>query len=215
MKIFISFLTIGAFLLLSCGGATTKMTGSWKNPDAKFDKKYNSVFIAFIGSNVQLKNLLENELAEKVSAKGVKAVKSHDIFKQTFSKENMPTKEELLEEIKSTGCESIFTVTLKDTETSTRYVPGSTTYAPMGYGGYGRFYGYYSSYYPMTYDPGYYTEDKKYFVESNFYDTATEELVWSAQSATYNPTDYENFIEGYTKALADQLVKDGVIKKGL
>jgi len=174
------------------------------------------MFIAVLNSNVQVKNMLENELAYRADQRGIKASKSHDVFIQTFSKENMPEKDMIFSIIRETGAETIFTVSLLDKETSTRYVPGSTTsYAPYGvrYPYYGGFYGYYSSVYPVVYDPGYYTTDNTDYVESNLYDAKTEKLLWSAQSKTLNPNDLEHFTNDYVNTLIDQLIKDGVAKK--
>ncbi|WP_228850386.1 hypothetical protein [Aegicerativicinus sediminis] len=200
-----------SILLISCGASNTKMTGSWKNPDVT-PKKYESVFIVFIGGNQQLKQQVEDELAARASLKGLLATKSKDVFKPTFGRESMPEQEELLSEIRESGAQAIFTVALKDKETTTRYVPGTTTYYPLGFRHYGRFYGYYANYYPMGYDPGYYKQDNVYYLESNLYDVETEELLWSAQSKTYNPSNFESFVKGYTEALIEQLIKDGLIK---
>jgi hypothetical protein len=36
-------------------------------------------------------------------------------------------------------------------------------------------------YYPVVYTPGYYTFEKVYYLESNFYDLASDKLLWSVQ----------------------------------
>ena len=84
----------------------------------------------------------------------------------------------------------------------------------MRYGGYyGRFTGYYSYYNPVMYDPGYYATDKNYYLEINLYDAKTEELVWSAQSETTNPTSIETFSNSFSQLVVNQLIKDGLISK--
>ncbi|WP_315822938.1 hypothetical protein [Paraflavitalea speifideaquila] len=62
-------------------------------------------------------------------------------------------------------------------------------------------------------DPGYYTTDKTYFMETNLYDASNEKLIWSAQSETMNPGSIDNFVRDYPKKLVEQLVKDGLLKK--
>lgn len=202
-------------LLFSCATSNTKITGSWANKEKLKSENIKSVFIAVLSSNMEAKTTLEDELAFQAKQFGIESYKSYNVFKRTFTKDEMPSRDELLKTIRSTNAQTIFTVTLQDKETSTRYVPGTNSYYPMGmgYGYYGNFYGYYSSVYPIMYDPGYYKTDKVYYIESNLYDVSSEELIWSAQSATYNPSDLENFIKGYTKTLLEQLQKDGVIKK--
>jgi hypothetical protein len=200
--------------LTACAGLNTKMTGSWKNDEILKDSNYSSVFIDVMGPNVQVKNMLEDELENIANERGLNTVKSQDVFKKTLFNEGTPSKEELLKAIRETGLETVFIIALKDKETTTRYVPGRTTYySPMGFGYYGSYYRYYSTVYAMNDGSGYYTQDKSYYVESNLYDVESEELIWSAQSETYNPNSSEDFVRGYTKALIDKMIKDGVLKK--
>jgi hypothetical protein len=67
--------------------------------------------------------------------------------------------------------------------------------------------------YPRMYDPGYYVTDKTYFLETNLYDSETEELIWSAQSETVNPGGIDNFVADYPDKLVEQMVKDGLLQK--
>jgi len=63
------------------------------------------------------------------------------------------------------------------------------------------------------YDPGYYTTDKNYYLEANLYDAATEELVWSSQSETTNPSSIETFSRSFSTTVINQLIKDGLLAK--
>ena len=63
------------------------------------------------------------------------------------------------------------------------------------------------------YDPGYYATDKNYYLEINLYDAKTEELVWSAQSETTNPSSIETFSNSFSQLVVNQLIKDGLISK--
>jgi hypothetical protein len=100
-------------------------------------------------------------------------------------------------------------VAIKDVKEETRYVPGSaTSYSPYGYGGY---YGHYGGGMAYNYSPGYYTTDKIIYLETNLYNLATDELVWSAQSKTTNPADFSSFSREYIYAVLAQLKKDGML----
>lgn len=61
------------------------------------------------------------------------------------------------------------------------------------------------------YDPGYYVTDKTYFLETNLYNAASGQLVWSAQSETVNPTSIDAFAEEYPEVLLERMVKDGLL----
>ncbi|RZS91877.1 hypothetical protein [Aquimarina brevivitae] len=213
MKYPIGILLSLSLLMLSCGGLNTKMTGSWTNTELLNTNQYGSVFIEVMGPSPQIKNKLESNLAAEARQRGLKSIEGNKVFKSSFFTSETPSKEQVLEKIRSTGMETIFTVYLKDKETVTRYVPGTTTYAPAGFGYYRNYYGYYTNFYQVAQQPGYYQNTNVYYVESNLYDVKNEELLWSAQSKTYNPQSAENFVEGYTQAVINQLLKDGVLQK--
>jgi hypothetical protein len=210
-QVFYSFVTMAVFS--ACSPAVS-VTSSWKNTEAlsSQQKSYHSVFISGLTANQNAKATVETSLAKAAESRGYKAVKSIDLF-QTIDN---PDKEAALKKIREAGCDAIFTVALINKESETRYVPGTTTYAPLpAYGYYGTYWGYRGYWYgsSMYSSPGYYTTDKTYFIESNLYDSETEKLLWSAQSKTVNPTDLESFSEKYTKAIIQQLEKDGLLKK--
>jgi len=199
------------FAVASCS-PSTKILGSWTSPSTP-SEGYSSVFVTAITENIVNRSVFENDLDAILNAKNVEAESSFDIIPAGY-KATEGDKERVLSEIKATGAEAVLTVALLDQTSETRYVPGTTTYSPMGYGGYyGRFYGYYSYYNPVMYDPGYYTTDKNFYLEINLYDINTEELVWSAQSETTNPSSIETFSAAFSEIVVAQMLKDGVIVK--
>ena len=209
MRKLLSIASVATLLILQSCGPTQKVTSSWTNPQRPNVAKYNKVFIAAMIQNNGYRSVIENELATAASARGLLVVKSIDLFQPNFTKENAPDKEAILRAVRSSGCDAIFTVTLNDKQSDTRYVPGTTTYSPyMGYGGmgFGGFYGY--TYPMMSSTPGYYTTDKTYFMEGRLFDVATENMVWSAQSEAYNPSKIEKFGKDYASLLVEQMQRD-------
>lgn len=198
-------------MVWSCS-PSTRITGSWVDPSSK-GKMLNgkTIFVASLTSNMKVRTNLENNLEKQPAFGNVKVVKSIDFFNPDFYKK-IPTEQQLISQIKQSGADLILTVSLINKESETRYVPGSTGYAPYPYyRWYGGFYSYYNYWRPMFYEPGYYVTDKIYFMETNLYDIATNKLVWSAQSETVNPGSIDNFVTTYPRVLADQLVKDGLL----
>ena len=205
-----------ALLLIPLVGAlacapSVQMTGQWVDKELFQPGKYSSMFIAVLSQNLSVKQVFEDDIAAEASSRGIKAVKSGDIFKPNFTAENAGSKEAVVAKIQELGLETIFTVALKDKETTTRYVPGSVMYTPAPY--YGGYWGYYSNTYATVYTPGYYTQDKTYFVESNLYEVASGKLLWSVQSEVINPGKVETVAEEYTSMLLDALNKEGLLRK--
>lgn len=191
--------------IASCGPAQ-RVTSSWKSSDFQGGKQYRKVFIAAITSKQQVKVNLENEMAAAASAKGLQVVRSVDVFPTTFTKEKGPDKDVMLAKIRELGCDLIFTTTLLDKTSEARFVPGSI-YAPFPGYGYG-FRGYYNYWWPMMYDPGYYTTEKTYSMEGNLFDVESEKLIWSVQTESYNPESIAKFSKGLTAVMMERAMQD-------
>jgi hypothetical protein len=204
-----------SLLLVACYscGPSTKISGTWTNPDA-IGKAYNKIVVLALTDNIQAKQNVENTLQNQLKQEGIQTAKSMDMFPPDF-KDAKLTHEQILQKVGESNYEAVLTVSLLDTKTETRYVPGTGAmgYAPFGYGYYGSFGGYYNYMFPMTYSPGYYTQDKIYYIETNLYDALTEKLVWSAQSETYNPSDLVSFSKGFAKVTVDKMKAEGVLRK--
>lgn len=201
------------FVVMASGcSPTQKITGSWVNQEALPKGPYKSIYLLVISQNNEANSIVENLMAKRIESRGPKAVKSSDYFPLNITAEKRVSKEKLDEAIKKSGCDAIMTIALLDVRTEQHYTPG-TAYAPMSYGFYGGYYGYYNFYYPTVYSPGYYTSEKVYYLESNFYDIAADKLIWSVQSETYEPTDLKSWFKGYSYMLINHLKKQGVIKK--
>ncbi len=207
------FVLASVLLMTSCT-PTLKVTGSWVNKEKVGTKQYHNVFIFAMAEKFEVKTQLEMNLAFAAVDRGLNVVKSTDIFPYTFSKDNIPNKELLLEKIQKLGCDAVLTVVPVRKESETRYVPGSVAYTSIStYGYYGNFYSYYNYYTPVVYSSGYYETNKTYFLESNLYDFASGDLLWSMQSEATNPASIEAFSKEYTDMLVLELKKVGFKRK--
>jgi hypothetical protein len=203
-----SLLVALAMFIIAAGcGPAQKVTSSWRNPKNDPNKKYSKIFIAALVSRQNVRVSLENHMAAAAAAQGFQVVKSTDVFAPTFTHSTAPDMDTMLSKIRELGCDLIYTVSLVDRQSETRYVPGNTMYAP--YPGYGMaFRGYYGYMYPYAWDPGYYTTDKTYFMEGNLFDAATESLMWSVQTESYNPESIDKFSKGLTEVMMERAQKD-------
>jgi hypothetical protein len=196
---------------LFCCGPTTKITASWKNPDQP-DKSYSSFFVAALTRDVIAKSTAENDIAGELEKYKVSVTRSLGAFQPGIKKDSL-TLEEILSYVRSNSIQSILSVSILKKSTVTRYVPGSYSYAPLAtYTYYSRFGYYYTHWSPYLYDPGYYTKEDVYFMETNLYDAATEALVWSAQSKTYDASGMNPFSREFSKTIVTKLAAEGLIK---
>jgi len=206
------FLMVTVFFTIASCGTATDITGSWKKPGATANQ-FKSVFVSAFTTDIPAKSAIENGLENMLEPR-LEVYKSIEAFPPDFESANRTDQAALLNKIRSTNADAIMTVALVDKDKEQRYVPGSAGYNPMlRYGYYGMWSTYWGYWHPLYYSPGYYVTDKIYYLETNLYNAKTEELIWSAQSETYNPSDINSFLKGYLKSLEKQMVEDGLIAK--
>lgn len=195
-------LMIGS-ILISCS-PSTKITGSWKSPELGSDR-FEDIFIIGLTENFINRKIFEEDMAKVLSERGVKSQISVNALKpgQSIYKTSAS---EIEDAVKTKGSDAVLTMGLIDQTSETRYVPGSA-YPMAGYG----FRGYYGYYGGMAYSPGYYSEDKSYFIEIKLFDVKSGNMIWSAQSETTNPGKVESAAMEFTRVVVDRMVKDGIL----
>lgn len=190
---------------------TTEITSSWRKPNANADS-FNNVFVAALSTNIGAKQAVENGIQQHLQAKGVTVEKSLDVFPPDFNTNSNVRQEMPLNRIRATRADAILTIALLKQETESHYVPGSGYWNPgLRYGYYNSFSSYYNNWYSAFNAPGYYDESKVYYLETNLYNAKTEQLIWTAQSKTYDPTNIDSFLKGYLKSIYERMKKDGLI----
>lgn len=199
-------------LLVSACGPSQKIINSWIAPDPGDNAPYKSIFIIVMAQNQGNNFDVEDRMAGIIASRGQKAVVSTAVFPPSFTNSENFTREQMAEAIKRAGCDAVFTIAVLDVKTVESYQPGRAYY-PMSYGMYGSYYGYYNHYYPQVYSPGYYTTDKTFYIETNFYDLEQDRLLWSIQSEAYNPTSIDSWFDRYSYDLLNELKAEGLISK--
>lgn len=210
MKNAIKIFLVLAVIVTGCS-TTTEITSSWRKPDAKADN-FKNIFVAALSSNIAAKQAVENGIQQHLQQKGITVEKSLDYFPPDFNNNTGLRKDLVLGKIQSTNADGILTIALLKQETESHYVTGSGYWNPgLRYGYYNSFWNYYNNWYPSLYAPGYYDETKVYYLETNLYNAKTEQLIWTAQSKTYDPVNIDSFLKGYLKSIYERMVKDGLL----
>lgn len=208
--IFILMLLVG---FSSCD-LSSQLSGVWVNKEKLPAEKYKKIYIIAQTSSLEARQSIENALADMAAKKGYATVKSLDVMPPTLSDTALPTRDAIVTSVKASGCDAAFVVTLLKKEESVRYVPGVTVYSPMPYYSWnGHFVRYYDYWRPTVAGPGYYTKDRAYFIQSNLYDVATEELMLSVQSDLFNPPSLQSFTKSFVNDLVRKMQREGLLKK--
>lgn len=199
-----------AFLfLLSC--TSSRITHSWKSESILY-KKYNKILVLGLNieADISTREKMENHMVGDLNELGYTAVSAlKEYGPKAFRKMD---EEAVIAELQSSGYDAVITIALLDKTKEKHYVPGRVYYSP--YIVYQRrFWGYYSTIYERIYTPGYYTTDTRYFWESNLYDVAAKELLYSAQTESFDPASSETLAHEYGKLIVGDMVKHQVLNK--
>ncbi len=206
IKLILAVLTISLFT--ACG-PSTQIVKSWTDPslNAATVKAYNKVLVI-----AQLKDDSSRRIAEdKIVASSPKGnfVASYSYLKSSQQDQNL-----VVADLLKDGIEGIVLMRLTEIEKSTDYVQGTSYYGGWGYG-----HGYYGGYGGWGYGgsmystPGYYEENKTYFVETNIYDVKSNKLLWSGTTSTLNPTKINEALDEIIMAVKTELTNKGLIVK--
>ena len=186
------------------------ITGTWKSPSSE-SKNFNSVLVAALTSNTIAKSTVEKDITDLLNKKGIKAYPGIEMFPPDISNSDSD-RVTIIQKVKGKKIDAILTIALLRTETESRYEDFDHPYNPtVRFGYYRNFWGYYSYQHPYGYDPQYYTE-KIYYIETNLYDVSSEDLIWSAQSKSYDIGNLEKFSKEFAASIVKKLSEDGIVK---
>jgi len=203
---------MGALLLpflFSCS-STVRITNSWKSANIT-SKSYNKILVVGLLPERErsVRQSMENHLVSDLRDRGYNAVSA---FQELGPKEfEDMSEQEMLGKLKDYGVDAVISIVLLDKQRERYYVPSRVYYSP--YIIYQRhFWGYYSTIYRRIYTPGYYVNNTKYFWESNFYDMDSRDLLYSAQTESFDPASAESLSHDYGKMIVDDMAKKGILK---
>ncbi len=197
------------FLFLLPGCSSSRITSSWKSDRTQPQTFKKIIVLGLIRENDRhLRESMEQQLVTGLRNLGYDATCSCDEYNPKAF-ENL-TEEQALAKLKNSGVDAVMTIVLLDKTRERYYVPGRVQYTPYRMY-YNRFWGYSRTMYGRIYSEGYYTEDTKYFWESNLYALNENELIYSAQSQSFDPASSEKMGEEHAVMLTRDMLKKKVL----
>ena len=185
-------LLYGSILLLAGCGPSTKIEKTWTDPSftTATVQSYKKILVMGLLKDESTRRIAEDKMV--AAFKNVTAVQSYSYLQPADT-----LRSEVEDKLKKDGFDGVVIMRLADVDKSVSYVPGT---------GYGGWYGYrYSS-------PGYYQEDKTFYVETNFYSLPETKLLWSGTTSSLNPNKLDRTIDDVINTLKGQLQKQKLIK---
>ena len=208
---YIKFLlpVFAAAFLFSCN--STRVISSYKDPAAPV-KSYHKILVLgiFQQKDRSIRQQTETALANRLKDLGYDAVTAMDQYgPKAFEK--VP-EDQVADKLRSSGFDAVITTALLDKKKDQQYQPGRVSYQPVGVY-YNRFGRYYSTVYDRVYDPGYYTTSTDYFLESNFYDISSGNMVYSVQTKAFDPSSASDLASDNSKRIVQDMKDKGILSK--
>jgi len=185
-------LLYGSLLSLIACGPSTKIEKTWTDPSFTPTEvqSYKKILVMGLLKDESTRRIAEDKMV--AAFKNVTAVQSYSYLQSADTVRSV-----VEDRLKKDGFDGVVIMRLADVDKSVSYVPGT---------GYGGWYGYrYSS-------PGYYQEDKTFYVETNFYSLPETKLLWSGTTSSLNPNKLDRTVDDIIATLKGQLQKQKLIK---
>lgn len=194
-------------LLLYACGPTVKVMQSWVAPNRP-NKRFSKIMVLVLApaKYSDAGRIGEEAMVSELKANGVNAVSAQAEYGPARFRND--SEQVAVSKMRRSGADGVIITSLLDVDKEKRYVPGTGWYPPPYYG---RFWGYYSYWYGRAYDPGYYETTSKYYFETNLYDLATSNLLYSVQSQTIDPPSVAAVAKDFSKQLVKDMRAKGVL----
>ena len=197
-----SFPLLGAMLFTAC--ASTQLTAVWK--DSAHAGHPAKVMVIGVAKNPLNRRLFEDEFVLQLKSHGVDGVASYTVLTDKLQDDQ----EAIEAKVKELGTDSVLITRLVSKKTVQSYVPGFAYYPPSYYGTWPDYYGYG---YRYLYSPGYIATDEYAVIETNLYETETDNLVWAASSETLMTESNQSMIKAYINIMVNSMVEHGLLDK--
>ena len=194
--------------ILGCA-TTTRMTASWSNPEFAAPR-FEKIVVAGVIDNVAARRSLELEVVSELKKKGINAVPAFNVFRPGYLESN-PDPTDIQLKLADNAIDGAIVLAVLDIKEEEYYVPGSTTYQPRM--NYNMWWDYYYTTYNRIDNPGYYAQSTEVYVESQLYDVASGDVVWTGQSRTADPTSITDFTKSYAHSMVAKLLQDKAVSK--
>ena len=195
---------LAVFLPLLSSCTNTKITSVWMDSE-KAGTTFNDILIIGIADEEHNRRLFEEQFTNQLKAAGTQSSVSYTLLPQGID----INRDTVSAAIEGKTVDAVIVTHLVAVEEETVYRP-SMDYQPA-YGYYNGLYSYYPHVHTYVHQPGYYTTHDIVKLETNLYEVASEQLVWSAQSSSFAPKSAKEVIDELVNLVIKDLQQKGLI----
>lgn len=203
-------LAILLITLLVAGCSGTTLTGSWRSPDHL--RPVDTLYIVGISRHETHRRIFEDEFGQQLQRYGANTISSYkDLQDVQDIDQNV-----IMEKARARGADALLMTRMLSKRTEQVVTPGRVSgyhygpgYYPAPY--YRNYRDYYDRRFETIYEPATISRFQVITLESNLYEAATGELIWSAQLETVMEGTMEKMIQDFIEVVIKDLLKQAVI----
>ena len=192
-----------ALFLGAC--STTKLTSVWV--DKKNTRALNNILVVGVSETSAKQRLYEDTFVTLLQKQGIDAKAGYTKLQTT----DIETTDSILAQLQTVNTEALLVTHALGVDNESVYHPPRMESVPHTY--YDSFSGYYRTVYRYVHVPGYTSNHVIVRLETNLYDSATQDLLWSAQSKSVDPASLEKLISELAREVTSELRTAGFIDK--
>jgi hypothetical protein len=193
-------------LLFACQtGPQTQLVSAWQLP-GYVPGGFKRVLVICVTRDSGRRRTFEDAFSYQLMGRGVTAISSYTLIAEDGQVPN----DKLEAAIRTSGADAVLATRFLGTQTQVNYTPGYI-YGPVGPAYYGGFYGFYGSAWSYDYVPPMATTTLVVTLETDVFDAAKLEMVWSGTTQTTNPGTILQGMQGFAKTVIDSMAQRGIL----
>jgi len=209
MRLHRSSVTAAALLcgvLAACQtGPQTQLVSAWQLP-GYVPGGFKRVLVICVTRDGGRRRQFEDAFAYQLNGRGVTAISSYTLIPDDGQVPN----DKLEVAIHAAKADAVLATRFLGTNTQVNYTPGYI-YGPVGPAYYGGFYGFYGSAWGYDYVPPMATTTTVVTLETDVFDAAKLEMVWSGTTQTANPGTINQGMRGFASTVIDAMAQRGIL----
>ncbi len=199
------------FMGIVCSCTKTTLSGSWRNQD--YLQAVRTIYIVGVSRQETNRRIFEDEFGRQLEQYGIRTFSSY------LDLDNVEGvgQDFIMEKVRASGADALLMTRILGKHTEEVVHPGriyGPGFPPWGYYPrpyYRNYWDFYERRYDMIYEPARISRFEVLTLESNLYDAATGELIWSAQLETVMDGTIEAMIRDFIEVVTKDLLEQGVI----
>jgi len=194
------------FVVASCN--STRIISSWSinNPPAG---AMNKVLVIGVMADREARDQIEQAMVNALNRDGIAANTAVTIFgPRRF--DNLQ-ESEIIGKLRGSEYTAVMIVSLVNKERDIRYIPGSFYMFPSPHMGISRFHRRYWFVYDQMFIPGRFETTTNWVLEADIFTISDDQLIYSAQTRSYDPNNARALAESFTRAIVAELRTKGII----